>query len=499
MQHLVVVAVTEIRSARMAFAFRLNPVSLSAWCHGKGTMRGTVSIGRSQAFADSDRGDERAASMYTLIVDSQTRTTSPRGIASLITSPWNWSKKPHPPSENNSRARIGLHGNAEHIRVPHGSARPTGTASTKITEEADIMPDVQTMRTSMASGFRSDDERWAAVVDRNHAAVGEFVYCVTTTGVYCRPGCAARHPRRENVRFHTSCKGAENAGFRSCRRCRPNEPPLAERHARSVAAACRLVETAEELPYLDALAQVAGMSRFHFHRVFKAITGFTPRAYTAAHRADRTRETLRTSRTVTEAIYDSGINSSARFYAASPEMLGMAPAVFQGGGAGETIRFAVGECSLGSILVAATTKGICAILFGDDPAALARELEDRFPQAELVGGDGEFESLVARIVGLIEAPSLGIDLPIDIRGTTFQRRIWLALCDVPAGTIASYSEIADRVGSPKAARAVARACAANPLAVAIPCHRVVRNDGTLGGYRWGVERKRMLLAREASS
>ena len=361
------------------------------------------------------------------------------------------------------------------------------------------MADGQTMQTSMARQFSSDDERWAAVANRNHAAVGEFVYCVTTTGVYCRPGCAARRPRRENVRFHASCEDAEAAGFRPCRRCRPNEPSLAERHARSVAAACRLVETAEEPPDLDSLAQAAGMSRFHFHRVFKAVTGFTPRAYAAARRADRTRKALRTSRTVTEAIYDSGFNSSGRFYAASPEMLGMAPAVFRGGGAGETIRFAVGECSLGSILVAATAKGVCAILLGDGPAELVHEMEDRFPRAELIGGDREFESLVARIVGLVEAPVPGVDLPLDIRGTTFQRRIWLALRDLPAGTTASYSEIADRVGSPNAARAVARACAANPIAVAIPCHRVIRNDGTLGGYRWGVERKRALLAREASS
>lgn len=351
----------------------------------------------------------------------------------------------------------------------------------------------------MARQFRSDDERWAAVVNRNHAAAGDFVYCVTTTGVYCRPGCAARRPRRENVRFHTSCEHAEAAGFRPCRRCRPNEPSLAERHARSVAAACRLVETAEEMPDLDALAQAAGMSRFHFHRVFKAVTGFTPRAYAAAHRADRTREALQTSRSVTEAIYDSGFNSSGRFYAAWQEMLGMAPATFRGGGAGETIRFAVGECSLGSILVAATSKGVCAILLGDDPTALANELEDRFPRAELVGADREFESLVARIVGLVETPAPGLDLPLDIRGTTFQRRIWLALRDVPAGATASYGEIADRVSSPNSARAVARACAANPIAVAIPCHRVIRNDGTLGGYRWGVERKRVLLAREASS
>lgn len=351
----------------------------------------------------------------------------------------------------------------------------------------------------VSSRFGGDDKRWAAVVNRDRAADGELVRCVKTTGVYCRPGCAARLPRREHVRFHASPADAENAGFRPCRRCLPNEPPLAERHARAVAAACRLVETAEELPDLDALAQAAGMSRFHFHRVFKAATGCTPLAYAAARRADRARDALRTSRTVTDAIYDSGFDSSGRFYAASPGMLGMAPSTFRRGGVGETIRFAIGECSLGSILVAATVRGVCTILLGDDPAALARELEDRFPRAELVGGDRAFESLVARVVGFAEFPALGLDLPLDIRGTAFQRRIWQALQAIPAGTTASYRAIADRVGSPKAARAVARACASNPLAVAGPCHRVVRNGGTLGGCRWGVHRKRVLLDREASS
>ena len=355
------------------------------------------------------------------------------------------------------------------------------------------------MRTTRAALYDSDNERWSAVVNRDHAADGEFVYCVTTTGIYCRPGCAARRPRRENVCFHSSCEDAENAGFRPCRRCLPNEPSLSERHAQAVAVACRLVETADEPPNLDALAQAAGMSRFHFHRVFKAATGFTPRAYAAAHRADRVRESLRSSRTVTDAIYDSGFNSSGRFYAKSPEMLGMAPAAFQSGGTGETIRFAVGECSLASILVAATVKGVCAILLGNDPAALTRELEDRFPQADLVGADPDFELLVACVVGFVESPEIGLDLPLDIRGTVFQRRVWRALQEIPAGTTASYCAIAKRLGSSKAARAVARACASNPLAIAIPCHRVVRNDGALGGYRWGVERKRVLLDREMSS
>ena len=272
------------------------------------------------------------------------------------------------------------------------------------------MAEPKAVRTPMLVRFSSDEERWTAAVNRDHAAAEEFVYSVATTGVYCRPGCAARRPRREHVRFHASCKVAENAGFRPCRSCRPNEPPLAERHAEAVATACRLIETAEEVPDLNALAQAAGMSRFHFHRVFKAIAGCTPQAYAAAHRADRMRETLRTSQTVTDAICDSGFNSSVRFYAAAAATLGMAPSTFRHGGTGEKIRFAVGECSLGSILVAATTEGVCAIVLGDDPTALVRQLEDSFAGADLVGGDPEFESVVARVIGFVEAPALGLDL-----------------------------------------------------------------------------------------
>ena len=352
------------------------------------------------------------------------------------------------------------------------------------------------MRLSKTRQFHSDDGRWAAIVNRDQSAVGEFVYCVTTTGVYCQPGCAARRPRRENVRFHTSCEDAENAGFRPCQRCRPTHPPLAQRHVRSVVSACRLIETSEKLQDLETLAQAAGMSKYYFHRVFKTVTGFTPRAYSAAHRANRIREVLRSSRSVTDAIYDSGFNSTGSFYTQSSKILGMAPATFRNGGVGETIRFAVGECSLGSILVAATAKGICTIQLGDEPVALVRELDNQFSRAELIGGDKEFESLVAMVIGLIEDPVQGIDLPLDIRGTTFQRRIWQVLQEIPAGTTSSYSMIAERVGSPKAARAVARTCASNPLAVAIPCHRVIRNNGSLGDYRWGVERKKILLFRE---
>jgi AraC family transcriptional regulator of adaptative response/methylated-DNA-[protein]-cysteine methyltransferase len=350
-----------------------------------------------------------------------------------------------------------------------------------------------------ASLFSNDEGRWAAVVRRDRGAEGVFYYSVRTTGVYCRPSCAARLARRENVRFHSSCEEAEAAGFRPCKRCRPNEAGLTEQRAAIVAKACRLIETAEEMPNLEALAESAGMSRFHFHRVFKSVTGVTPKAYAAAHRARRMREELPRRSTVTEAIYGAGFNSNGRFYATSSEVLGMTPTNFRAGGTGASIRFAVGECSLGSILVAATDKGVCAILLGDAPEALVREFEDRFPRATLIGGDQGFERWVAKVVGFVEAPALGLDLPLDVRGTAFQQRVWRALREIPAGSTASYTEVARRIGAPKAVRAVAHACASNAIAVAIPCHRVVRNDGALSGYRWGVERKRALLEREARS
>jgi AraC family transcriptional regulator of adaptative response/methylated-DNA-[protein]-cysteine methyltransferase len=361
------------------------------------------------------------------------------------------------------------------------------------------MASVKTIPENSSPTFSNDEDRWAAVVRRDRSADGVFYYSVLTTGVYCRPACAARLARPENVRFHSTCEDAERAGFRPCKRCRPNEPALDEQRAAAVAKACHLIEAAEDMPNLDALAEAAGMSRFHFHRVFKTITGVTPKAYAAAHRAQRVRDELLRRETVTEAIYDAGFNSSGRFYETSSEVLGMTPTDFRSGGTGASIRFAVGECSLGSILVAATGKGVCAILLGDDPGALARDLQDRFPKAELIGGDEEFEQWVARTVGFIEAPALGLDLPLDVRGTAFQQRVWQALREIPAGSATSYTKIAERIGSPKAVRAVAQACASNTIAVAIPCHRVVRNDGALSGYRWGVERKRALLDREAAA
>jgi AraC family transcriptional regulator of adaptative response/methylated-DNA-[protein]-cysteine methyltransferase len=338
--------------------------------------------------------------------------------------------------------------------------------------------------------YATDAERWDGVTRRDRAADGIFFYSVRTTGVYCRPSCAARLARRENVAFHASCAAAERAGFRPCKRCRPNEAPRAERQAAIVTAACRSIEAAEDMPSLDDLALGAGMSRFHFHRLFKTVTGVTPKAYAEGRRAERMRDELGRS--------GAGFNSNGRFYATSTARLGMTPTEFRAGGSGATIRFAAGECWLGSILVAATDKGVCAILLGDDPDTLLRDLQDRFPRARLMGGDTEFEQLVARVVGFIGHPAQGLDLPLDMRGTAFQQQVWQALREIPAGKTATYGDIAGRIGRPEAARAVARACAANALAVAIPCHRVVRTDGALSGYRWGIERKRALLDREAS-
>lgn len=343
-----------------------------------------------------------------------------------------------------------------------------------------------------------NDPRWAAVVGRDRRVDGAFYYAVETTGIYCRPSCAARRARPEHVRFYATREDAERAGFRPCKRCKPDQPALTEQYAAKVTAACRIIEAADMAPSLATLAQRVGLSAWHFHRIFRQITGVTPRQYAEALRANRVRAALQSADTVTDAIYDAGYNASSRFYEQSTEVLGMTPTDYRAGGAA-AIRFAVGECSLGSVLVAQSERGICAILLGGDPDALVRDLQDRFPRASLIGGDGDFEQLVARVVGFIEAPRIGLDLPLDVRGTAFQQRVWQALRQIPPGETATYAEIAARIGSPGAVRAVAGACAANALAVAIPCHRVVRTDGGLSGYRWGVERKRALLEKEAGA
>lgn len=351
---------------------------------------------------------------------------------------------------------------------------------------------------SQAQAVRvQSDPRWAAVLAKDGKADGTFLYSVETTGVYCRPSCGARPPRPENVGFHANRDAAERAGFRPCKRCKPELPPMAERHAAQVAEVCRLIESGQTPPTLEELARQSGLSAFHLHRVFKSVTGVTPRAYSAAVRAKRVRTELSGDGSITRAIYGAGYNSNGRFYAHSEQLLGMTPTQYKQGGPDTAVRFAIGECSLGSILVAATDRGVCAILMGDDPDELAHDLERRFPRAQLLGGDADFERLVARVVGLVEAPRSDVNLPLDIRGTAFQERVWQALRAIPAGETASYSEIARAIGSPLAVRAVAQACSANHIAVAIPCHRVVRRDGELAGYRWGVERKRRLLLGEA--
>ncbi|MBV2180095.1 MAG: bifunctional DNA-binding transcriptional regulator/O6-methylguanine-DNA methyltransferase Ada [Castellaniella sp.] len=290
---------------------------------------------------------------------------------------------------------------------------------------------------------------------------------------------------------------AQTAADRLGHRAEGHRTAAAMAHSALVARACRLIESSEIPPTLDALAARAGMSPFHFHRVFKAETGLTPKAYAVAYRARRLREALSAGGTVTDAIYGAGFNSSSRFYETSGCVLGMRAGEYRAGGIGTVIRFAVGQCSLGAILVAQSQRGVCAILLGDDPDCLVRDLQDQFPRAGLIGGDGGFEQLVAQVVGFVEAPAIGLNLPLDVRGTAFQQRVWQALRRIPPGATVSYAEIAERIGAPKAARAVARACAANHLAVAIPCHRVVRQDGGISGYRWGVDRKRELLRREA--
>ena len=352
-------------------------------------------------------------------------------------------------------------------------------------------------RNEMLAAQTVSDPRWQAVAARDSSADGKFFYSVRTTGVYCKPSCAARVARPENIAFHPTAADAERAGFRPCKRCRPNQPSRPQPNADVVAELCRFIENADTPPTLDELARHAGLSAFHLHRVFKQVTGITPHAYAVAHRVKRVRNGLNRGTSVTDAIFGAGYNSSSRFYAKSGELLGMTPTTYRSGGANTEIRFAIGECSLGSILVARSARGICAISLGDDPETLARELQDRFPQARLIGDDARFAALVAQVVGLVEAPRVGLDLPLDVRGTAFQRRVWEALRRIPPGSTASYAEIAERIGAPKSVRAVAQACGANPLAVAIPCHRVVRQDGNLSGYRWGVQRKQALLEREA--
>lgn len=341
-----------------------------------------------------------------------------------------------------------------------------------------------------------NDPRWRRIVVRDKMADGQFWYSVTTTGIYCRPSCPSRTPKPSNVTVHDTLDSARNSGCRPCKRCNPEGCSKDIADAALIERACRFIETSDTLPSLNKLAEAVWLSPSYFHNLFKNQTGLTPKSYASGYRSRKVHEGLSQGAKVTDVVYDAGFNSNGRFYAQSSAMLGMTPKRYRDGGPHEVLHFTVAECSLGSVLIASSEKGVACILLGNDPDALVRDLQDRFPKAELIGADVDYEQSIAKVIGFIEDPDLGLNLPLDVRGTAFQQRVWQALRQIPAGETATYAEVAQRIGHPTAARAVAGACAANHIAVAIPCHRVIRNDGSLSGYRWGVERKRALLSRE---
>jgi AraC family transcriptional regulator of adaptative response/methylated-DNA-[protein]-cysteine methyltransferase len=373
--------------------------------------------------------------------------------------------------------------------VPAMRAAQTAEASTETPTK--VEPDADD------TALAVEQLRWSAVITRDGQCDGEFVYAVRTTGIYCRASCPSRTARRENVEFFDTTDLARAAGYRACKRCTPDEVSLEHRRNDAVTAACRAIEASAAPLRLNDLARDAGLSPHHFHRVFRQVTGVTPGAYVRAIRHKRMQAALASAPSVTDAIHDAGFNSSSRFYAGGTEALGMAPTAWRTGGAGERIRYAVEPCALGVIIVAATPRGVCCIEFGDSAHALVERLRARFPKAALEPGDPQFLQWVGAVLAFIEQPRGVLDLPLDIQGTAFQRQVWEALRTIPAGRRVSYTDVASAIGRPEAVRAVATACASNAVAVAIPCHRVVRNDGGLAGYRWGIERKAELLRREA--
>lgn len=346
------------------------------------------------------------------------------------------------------------------------------------------------------SSYRTDELRWQAVRERDSAADGSFYFAVKTTGIFCRPGCASRLPRRRNVEYFDDATEAARSGYRPCKRCRPTSTSANEDQAALVASSCRRLQDDTALPSLAELAAEAGLSPAHFHRLFKKALGVTPKQYAASFRMQRFRERLQNSPTVTDAIYDAGFGSSSRAYENITERLGMRPSTYRQGGAGLRIHYATARCSLGHVVVGATEFGICAIELADRSHEAESLLNERFPQATLEVAGEDFERLLQVVAELVDAPDRPFDLPLDVQGTAFQHRVWDALRQIPPGSTTTYSELAVRLGQPTATRAVASACAANPIAVLVPCHRVQRADGGLGGYRWGLERKRAIQERE---
>lgn len=347
---------------------------------------------------------------------------------------------------------------------------------------------------------------WDAVMARERSMDGVFYFAVLSTGVYCRPSCPSRRPRRENVVFFRTREAAEQAGFRACRRCKPDSEVADDPNSQLVEKVCRYVDAHSESPVtLDALGRALGMSPFHVQRTFKALTGITPRAYADWRRLHALKAGLREGHSVTRSLYDAGYGSSSRLYERAAAQLGMTPARYLKQGGGVTIRYTIAATPVGTMLLAATERGICSIRLGDSEEILERDLRSEYPKAEIIRADRELSEPVRKLLAMLEGRSAasldaksGAPLPLDIQATAFQRRVWEALQAIPRGATRSYREIAAQLGDAKAARAVARACANNPVAIAIPCHRVVREDGKLSGYRWGAERKRKLLELEAA-
>ena len=341
-----------------------------------------------------------------------------------------------------------------------------------------------------------DDKYWAAVKSRDIDKADSFIYAVKTTGIYCRPGCSSRLPKRYNVEFYSSASDAEQAGYRPCKRCSPDSTPMAEVKASLITAACRRIDSSPLQPSLAELAAEANMSPGHFHRLFKKLTGITPKEYASMKQSDRFLEALDDGSSVTNAVYQAGYSGPGRAYDQVKTRLSMKPSDYGKGAPGITIRYALAECFLGWTLVAATDRGICAVMFGDNPSVLPGLIRERFPEADLLESSEDENKTIKKAIAEIDSPSDNFNLPLDIIGTAFQKRVWKALLEVPPGETAGYGDIAERIGRPKAVRAVAGACAANKIALFIPCHRIIRRDGGLGGYRWGLERKRIILERE---
>lgn len=338
---------------------------------------------------------------------------------------------------------------------------------------------------------------WQAVVTKSQIMSDIFVYTVKTTGIYCRSSCSAKTPKRENVEFLQTWQEAEAQGYRACKKCHPNGESIAVRQHRQMIEACELIQANNgELGLVDLAAHFA-MSHYFFQRVFKQEIGITPKQYSnEVKRQNMTQVLQNRDKNIIDVAYDSGFNSVGRFYASVQANIGMTPTSFRHGGKQMQIYFALSECSLGYVLVASSQKGICNISMGDDLEQLLQDFQDIYPNAELVANDTDFNAVVAHVLEKIEIPKTQLQLPLDIQGTAFQQKVWQALMKIPVGETRNYTEIAELIGQPTAARAVAQSCANNRLAVAIPCHRVVRKNGDLSGYKWGVERKRTLLERE---